>query len=150
MPRSSAVVEERFLCRHTYQDKFHPDSDNCQQNNGQEINAVMFPTKSKLRKLYVMDHRDWPGKPVWETRSWGGPPPSWGGPDEGGPATRLKRLLFTLHCDYRRKNCTHASSQQAFYMGFAVPWYFRIMCIKNTATLRDCSENSHATLCIQH
>ena len=29
--------------------KFHPDVDNCRQNNGQEINAVMFRPKSILR-----------------------------------------------------------------------------------------------------
>ena len=29
--------------------KFHPDGDNCQQNNGQEINAVMFRPNSNLR-----------------------------------------------------------------------------------------------------
>ena len=29
--------------------KFHPNGDNCRQNNGQEINAVMFRPKSKLR-----------------------------------------------------------------------------------------------------
>ena len=28
--------------------KFHPDSDNCRQNNGQNINAVMLWPKSKL------------------------------------------------------------------------------------------------------
>ena len=39
----SAVVEDRFLCRHVGF-KFHPDGDDCQQNN-----AVMFRPKSKLR-----------------------------------------------------------------------------------------------------
>ena len=42
--------------------QFHPDGDICRQNNGQEINAVMFRPKSKLRELYAMDHRDWPDK----------------------------------------------------------------------------------------
>ena len=45
---NSAVVEDRFLCWHC-RVKFHPDGDNCRQNNGQEINAVMFWPKSKLR-----------------------------------------------------------------------------------------------------
>ena len=44
---SSAVVEDRFLS--TCRVKFHPDGDNCRQNNGQEINAVMFRPKSKLQ-----------------------------------------------------------------------------------------------------
>ena len=46
---SSAIVEGRFLCRHVGSIKFHPDSNNCQQSNGQEINAVMVRPKSKLR-----------------------------------------------------------------------------------------------------
>ena len=37
------VVENRFLS--TCWVKFHPDSDNCRQNNGQEINAVMLISK---------------------------------------------------------------------------------------------------------
>ena len=37
----SAVIEDKFLSS-TYRVKLHPDGDNCRQNNGQEINAVMF------------------------------------------------------------------------------------------------------------
>ena len=31
--------------------KVNPDGDNCGQNNGQEINAVVFPTKSNFELL---------------------------------------------------------------------------------------------------
>ena len=51
---------------------------------------------------------------------------------------------------YVQSHRAHASSERAFYMGFGVPLYFCIMRIENTATLRDLSKNSHATLCIQH
>ena len=48
LTNGSAVVEARFLCWHAGSN-FIPTGDNCRQNNGQEINAVMFRPKSKLR-----------------------------------------------------------------------------------------------------
>ena len=45
----SAVVEDRFLSRHVGSN-FIPTSTS-QQNNGQEINAVMFRPKSKRSRM---------------------------------------------------------------------------------------------------
>ena len=44
----SAVVEDRFLCRHVGSN-FISTATYCRQNNVQEINAVMLQPKSKLR-----------------------------------------------------------------------------------------------------
>ena len=46
---ASAVVEDRFLCRHVGSNFIPTAKFVDRQNNGQEINAVMFQPKSKLR-----------------------------------------------------------------------------------------------------